>query len=991
MLTIAKLGVGQENYYLAKVARGIEDYYTGDGETRGAWVGRGAARLGLAGDVPGAQLRAALGGLDPTTGNRLSGRLGAKRVPGWDLTFCAPKSVSVLWGLADTQVASEVVAAHETAVAEAIRYLERHATISRRRVAGFVQQIRAEGLVIAAFRHRTSRAGDPHLHTHALAANLAERVDGGWGALHSPVLYKHARTAGFVYQAVLRGELTERLGVAWEPVHNGYAEIAGIDRRLLDWFSKRHTDITTELGTTDASRYETEVAQRRTKTAKDYTVDPAALRDQWAAEASDVGIDAAHVVGAATGHRQSPLDGDLEWVVDAMTAPDGLTAFQASFDRRDVTRAWCESLPPAMRPSLDALEDLTDLAISDGRVVPVVHRAPAVIGTEQPERPDGTVASPVAGDRRWSTTEMLAVEQRLLDYGAKSRGVGAGQVPPAVVDAVLADRADLSGEQHDMVRTITTSGDGIDVVVGRAGTGKTYALAAAAEVWRAAGFRPIGIALAARAAAELETAAGIRSTTVAQFLLDSDSAPRGLIDDRHVVVVDEAGMVDTRRLARVVRHVEAAGAKTVLVGDQHQLPAVEAGGAFAALVARLPTTELAENRRQVEQWERAALDRLRTADGGRHGVDEVVATYGDHGRLHFGATPSSVRGAMVEDWYEARRKGARVAMVALRRSDVDELNLRARSLLIADGTVETTGITHDGRTYSVGDRIVCLNNDRRVGVHNAMFGRVTGIDLDARSLTVEPEEGGRRVLVPWHYIADGHVAHGYATTIHKAQGATYDRTLLLGDDRLYRQAGYTGLSRGRERNDIYLVVDDDREHDVELARHGQAPPDEPVERLVKALHRDGAKVLATEERHCERRQPGVSLALSDLWAERDAAALAERHGDADSGGECDLERIADLDDAIDRRARLAGRAAEIDRPRDVLDLIGDPPTSLLGRDDWRAAAAAIESYRARWGAPANSAVDAELGSVEQIHHLVTVQNRIARCAEAAREHAVELA
>lgn len=754
MLTIAKLGVGQENYYLAKVARGIEDYYTGDGETPGAWMGRGAARLGLAGDVPGAQLRAALGGLDPSSGNRLSGRAGMKRVPGWDLTFCAPKSVSVLWGLGDAEVASEVVAAHETAVAEAIRYLERHATVSRRRVAGFVQQIRAEGLVIAAFRHRTSRAGDPHLHTHALAANLAERIDGGWGALHSPVLYRHARTAGFVYQAILRGELTERLGVAWEAVHNGYAEIAGIDRRLLDWFSKRQADIAAELGTTDGSPHERDVAQWRTKVAKDHAVDPATLRQRWGTEAREMGVQPADVVDAATGRRPAYVDDDVTWVVDAMTAPDGLTGFQASFDRRDVMRAWCESLPPGMRPSLDALEDLTDLAIADQRIVSVVHRAPAVIGTEQPERPDGTVASPVAGDRRWSTTEMLAVEQRLLDYAAASRGVGAGQVLPEAVDAVLADRADLSGEQHDMVRTITTSGDGIDVVVGRAGTGKTYALAAAAEVWRAAGFRPIGIALAARAAAELETAAGIRSTTVAQFLLDADSAPRGLIGDRHVVVVDEAGMVDTRRLARVVRHVEAAGAKAVLVGDQHQLPAVEAGGAFAALVARLPTTELAENRRQVEQWERAALDRLRTADEGRHGVDEVVATYGDHGRLHFGATPSEVRAAMVVDWYDARREGARVAMVALRRSDVDELNLRARSLLIADGSVEPTGITHDGRTYSVGDRIVCLNKDRRVGVHNAMFGRVTGIDLEARSLTVEPEQGGGRVLVPWRYIAE---------------------------------------------------------------------------------------------------------------------------------------------------------------------------------------------------------------------------------------------
>ena len=217
VLTIAKLGVGQENYYLSKVARGIEDYYTGKGEVAGEWMGRGAARLGLAGEVAGDELRAALAGVDPVSEQRLAGREGAKRVPGWDLTFSAPKSVSVLYGLGGDDVAKEVAAAHRAAVEAGLDYLEAHATVSRRRIDGLIEQVRGEGLVVAAFRHRTSRAGDPQLHTHALVANLVEHVDGGSGALHSPVIYRHARTAGFVYQAVLRGELTERLGVRLGP------------------------------------------------------------------------------------------------------------------------------------------------------------------------------------------------------------------------------------------------------------------------------------------------------------------------------------------------------------------------------------------------------------------------------------------------------------------------------------------------------------------------------------------------------------------------------------------------------------------------------------------------------------------------------------------------------------------------------------------------------------------------------------------------------
>ena len=196
-----------------------------------------------------------------------------------------------------------------------------------------------------------------------------------------------------------------------------------------------------------------------------------------------------------------------------------------------------------------------------------------------------------------------------------------------------------------MVRQVTTSGRPVDVVVGRAGSGKTYALAAAASIWRDAGYRPIGLGLAARAAHELESNAGIASTTVARFLLDIDQAPPGFIDERHVLVVDEAGMVDTRRLHRLVDHAQRAGAKVVLVGDHHQLPAVEAGGAFACLVERGGgnVSELVTNRRQREAWERDTLARLRSAENSRQAIEArgrylPTARPAPHGR-HAGRGP----------------------------------------------------------------------------------------------------------------------------------------------------------------------------------------------------------------------------------------------------------------------------------------------------------------------------------------------------------------
>ena len=315
MLTIAKLGVGQEDYYLSRVAQGIEDYYSGEGESPGAWIGRGAGRLGLAGEVNAAELRALLAGLDPGSGERLAGRDGQKRVPGWDLTFSAPKSVSVLYGLADDGVSKEVVAAHEAAVAASLKYLDKHATMSRRRIDGEVRQVRGEGLVVAGFRHRTSRAGDPQLHTHALVANVVEHVDGGTGAVHSPVIYRHARTAGFLYQAVLRGELTDRLGVRWAEITNGYADIDGMPAELLETFAKRRSEIEGAMAERgEDSARAAQVAAHRTRAAKEYGVDGLGLRERWAAEATAAGVDPdqlAALLGQAAPHVDDELLGEI--------------------------------------------------------------------------------------------------------------------------------------------------------------------------------------------------------------------------------------------------------------------------------------------------------------------------------------------------------------------------------------------------------------------------------------------------------------------------------------------------------------------------------------------------------------------------------------------------------------------------------------------------------------------------------------------------------
>jgi conjugative relaxase-like TrwC/TraI family protein len=256
LLSIGKLAADQATYYLdqaearvdvvASVGDGIEDYYVGGLEARGEWLGRAAAELGLGGPVDGDALRRVLAGLDPRKGVELRDSTGRVRVAGFDLTFSAPKSVSVVFGVGGPDVREAVRRAHDRAVVEAVGYVERSAAAVRRGHGGCRVES-ASGVVAAAFRHRTSRVGDPQLHTHVLIANLGRGSDGRWSALDGRQLYSHARVASFVYQAVLRGELTRQLGVEWTPVRQGIAEVVGVPADVMREFSLRRAEIEAAL------------------------------------------------------------------------------------------------------------------------------------------------------------------------------------------------------------------------------------------------------------------------------------------------------------------------------------------------------------------------------------------------------------------------------------------------------------------------------------------------------------------------------------------------------------------------------------------------------------------------------------------------------------------------------------------------------------------------------------------------------------------------
>jgi Ti-type conjugative transfer relaxase TraA len=854
MLNIGRMAPGRADYYLTAVANhdGVEGYFLARGEEPGRWLGHGAESLGLSGEVTGEQLRAVLDARHPGTGGQLASHP-ARKVPGFDHTFRAPKSVSLLWALGDRAAAAEVVAAHDAAVDAAIGYLQRAAGYTRRG-AGGTETVRVDGFVAAAFRHRTSRADDPLLHTHVLVANLARTTDDGiWRTLDSRKLFAHAKTAGVLYQAHLRHELTRRLGIGWQPVVNGHADIDGVDRQLIETFSQRRTQIVEHMASRgERSAPAAQAATLATRQAKTGHPSEAELREVWTHRARQAGLEpgwSLQLIGQRRWER--PALGKL-W--QRLVVEEGLTASSSTFTRRDLLQQLAGQLPDGA--PVDDLEQAADAILTHDTDL-LVSLGPTrghLTGVDVIRRGDGRVVPVDRDERRYTTRGLLLTEQRAINRALARHDDGLAVVDSQTVDVVLRRRT-LSDEQEAMVRQLTSSGAGVEVVVGKAGTGKTFALDAAREAWEHAGLQVTGVALAARAALELEEAAGIRSTTLARLL--------GQLDDRRagsplrpgsVLVVDEAGMIGTRQLARLLDHAEAQSVKVVLVGDPRQLPEIDAGGLFRALTTRLPAIEFADNRRQAHTWEQAALDELRHGD-----PDVALATYHQHGRIHTADTPEQLRDRLVEDWWHTASDDLPGSiMLALRRDDVADLSRRARNRMITAGRLTGPSlVVGDGNELRAGDRIVCLRNHRRLGVVNGTRATITHVDVTRR--TVEAvDDRGVQLALPADYLDAGHVTHGYATTGHKAQGLTCDHTYTLGTETLYREWGYVAMSRGRMTNQLYhgTAVDD------EGALHHHVHVDDDVPDLASRLRRTRAEEPSPPRSHNSPRAGGPPCATS---------------------------------------------------------------------------------------------------------------------------------
>ncbi|HWH00411.1 MAG TPA: MobF family relaxase, partial [Pilimelia sp.] len=897
MLSSAKIGTSSWRYYTDGVACGASEYYAGVGEAPGRWHGRGLEQLGLA---PGAmvserELEALFArGLHPTAGNRLGRAWRADGVTGFDLTFSAPKSVSALWALGDSATAAEAMAAHRAAVRAGLAYLDSHAALSRRGTDG-VEQVGSAGLVAAVFDHRSSRAGDPQLHTHALVLNKLRCSDGRWRTLDATELFHHKKSAGMIYQAALRNEMHSRLGVRFRELNeNGQADIAGVPDELLKVWSKRAATVDAEaapkvaeyenlLGRTLTSSERIGVVKTavlKTRARKQHA-ELSALHATWKVEAARVGWTPDRIGRAVRLRTALARAGRQPGVLP--TDPTGASrpARPAGQVRPDIDRsrpqvtAGVLPTPDAVLPALDAVLP-ADAGVSQAKLaaaaldgagtrravfsradvagqvaahLPTTGLSAAEVVARVEELTDLALGldeavtigqqsvgvTPRASDARYATVQVLSAEARILDLAGRGRRGGYGQVPHTALMPLGRDGG-LDPSQYRAVLHLAAGGDLLSVLTAPAGAGKTSTLGAAARAWQDAGYRVVGLAPSARAAAELAAATGETADTLAKWLHTHHNSPAGArepaaLDGRTVVIVDEASMASTLDLDPLISAAARAGAKVVLVGDPAQIGVVNGPGGMLAALAR------AGHGVELAEIHRFSQPWEREASLAlRHGQADALLAYRTAGRLHPCQDGDAGLDGVFAHWAEARAEGQDALMLARTRLDVDALNALARAAALAAGQITGPVTAAGGRDWQAGDVLRTRRNDRRLSVGD---GHVRNGDRfqvlgpgPQECLIVQDLTGRGRTVLPASYLAE-HVEYGWASTIDAAQGATADVGVVLVRPGMDREHLYVAMTRGRHGNHAYITPD----ASTDDVHHGHPHPRDPLHGKVDPQER----------------------------------------------------------------------------------------------------------------------------------------------------------
>ncbi|MFC7436576.1 Ti-type conjugative transfer relaxase TraA [Hydrogenophaga bisanensis] len=614
------------------------------------------------------------------------------------------------------------------------------------------------GVAVDVCIHAPDREGDDrNFHVHMLATTRTIQADGTLGAKAVIELANKDRQKAGI-PGTSQGDITD-IRREWAELTNEALERAGISARVDH---RSYADQGIELTPTRHIGTDAVAMQRR-------------------------GLEGVERIDLHNADRQEQARQIAERPEIIL---DKITATQAVFSRREIAAELNRYIDDAeqFQALLAKLENSPHLV----ELEPATGRHPA----------------------KFSTREMIDTERAMVASAERLAGSGKHGVSTAIVNAVIDGVGTLSDEQKNAVRHVTQAGS-LAVVIGDAGTGKSFSMKVAREAWEAAGYNVRGAALAGKAADELQAGSGIDSRTLASLEFAWKNG-KDKLTSRDVLVIDEAGMIGSRQLGRVLKAAEQAGAKVVLLGDDKQLAAIEAGAAFRGVVQHVGAAEITEVRRQKEAWARAAGQEL-----ARGSVADGLAAYAERGHVKIHDSREAAREALAAAYVGDQGKGSQI-ILAHSNKDVQALNEAVRQARKERGELRGTArfmTERGGREFAPGDRLVFLRNDRELDVKNGTLGTVERAENGR--LAVRLDSGEMREFSAGQYAA---VDHGYAVTIHKAQGVTVDRAYLLATPGMDRSLAYVGMTRHREAATLFAGADDFTDRRAgRLVDHGAAP------------------------------------------------------------------------------------------------------------------------------------------------------------------------
>lgn len=789
-------------------------------------------------------------------------RTSAQAVAGFDLTFSAPKSVSVLWALGDRDIQKRVEAAHTAAIRDTISYLEADVIGSRAGRNG-VRRVKVDGIMAARFRHYDSRAGDPQLHDHLVVSNKVfvpfgvkdketGKEKGVWRTIDSKALYKATVSASERYNNALMTRLTAELGVIFEQRGgDGQAlkmEIASVPEELVRQFSTRRAGIKDrleELKTEYIVKHGHEPSKRtvmclaqqatlETRQAKQHRPLPERIKE-WRTN-SPVRFTAAELDAQRlererakdtvrtprpdrpslwkrlTGHAPSvqPIPAVPEPVDDVTIAARVLNSLEerrSTWTRRHVQAETARQIAAA-NGGRECDGDRIDLIASR------VLSAPETVMLSHPEqvlhnaRKDQDGVSVYDHPDMWRYTSHTVIDRENWLLDAAERDL-IPSVSRTTLDHVLGDqRGEIGADKLRMIEALTLSSKAIVTAVGPAGSGKTTAMRHVAQAVQAQGGSIVGLAPSAVAARELGRSLGIETMTAHKWLV---SERWNLLRPGDMVLIDEAGMVDNITLSAVTNRALEAGAVVRMVGDPAQLGAVDAGGGFELL-----HTTTGDGIELDTVWRFKDPDEADASLALRSGPDKDAFTwYQSHDRVKAGSEQDIINDSL-EAWTVDHQAGKTSIIIASTTERVAQLNDQISALRAASGETspaDTEVLTRDGHLIRLGDSVLTRYNDpsnaygRHGFVRNGDLFTVQEVNPDGSLRVIAPDRSV--VNLDPGYVAD-HVQLGYASTVHRSQGVTVDTAHAILDASVDRSTAYVAMTRGRARNSLWLVVEEDQ-------------------------------------------------------------------------------------------------------------------------------------------------------------------------------------